>query len=94
MDVDLVFKMDNKVYYLSGGKSESDHDKKINYLNDVFGSENCQNDGNSYSCSNGSFSAAISAVGGSFVREITSIYYCLIYNTGVFEKVSTLCYDE
>ena len=71
---------DNKIYCLEGSTNGAYHDSNVAILNQIFNSDQCKtiSDGNTYTCSDGSYN------GDSKKNGYTSMHYetsCTIYST-------------
>ena len=76
LDADLVYIIDDKVYYLNGTNPEIEYSSKLDFAESIFGTDNCGIDNYSYVCNNGHLSIRIYEFG--FVSVSDNNYYCTI----------------
>ena len=80
IEEDLVFKIDNNTYYLSGGVDRVSYESKKEQIENIFGIDNCDTDQYSYYCSNGHLIVRIYESG--FTSISDENYYCTISESG------------
>ena len=88
LDSDLVFKIDDKVYYLSNNDSEASYNSNLITMQKAFGVENCEDNDEYYSCTDGHLEALLYH---EFRLPVVrgEVYYCMLRSDGY-----TICWNE
>ena len=95
VDLDIVFKIDDNIYYLNGSDDTISYETKKNQIANIFGNNNCEegisswdNISKYYSCTNGNLT--VRTCEEDPPATITDAnYYCIIFKNG-----KTMCFND